>query len=327
MPDWFLLSTGFEKRDTPTLYFIGVTTGKSSIMRVFPRWAEALALDAEIVGVDFALHDRPERYRGIVEHIKTDPLSKGALVTTHKLDLLQAARDLFDVLGPYASRLGEASCICKREGQLVGKAMDPISSGLALDAFIPEDHWSSGGEVLLLGAGGSSLALSVRLLERARDGRPHPSQIVVTNRSPRRLDEMQAIHAHLDVDLPVKYVLSPTPEDNDRICNRMPPGSLVVNATGLGKDRPGSPLTDAVRFPERGYAWDFNYRGDLQFLKQAQAQEADLHLTIEDGWIYFVHGWTRVIAEVFGIEIPTSGPKLDRLSDIASAARSAQGKG
>jgi hypothetical protein len=26
----------------PTLYFIGVTTGKSSIMRVFPKWAKAL---------------------------------------------------------------------------------------------------------------------------------------------------------------------------------------------------------------------------------------------------------------------------------------------
>ena len=37
----------------PTIYFIGVTTGKSSIMRVFPKWAQALGLDAEIKGIDF----------------------------------------------------------------------------------------------------------------------------------------------------------------------------------------------------------------------------------------------------------------------------------
>jgi shikimate 5-dehydrogenase len=28
----------------PTIYFIGMTTGKSSIMKVFPRWAEHLNL-------------------------------------------------------------------------------------------------------------------------------------------------------------------------------------------------------------------------------------------------------------------------------------------
>jgi len=31
-----------------TIYFIGTTTGQSSIMKVFPRWAEALKLNAVI---------------------------------------------------------------------------------------------------------------------------------------------------------------------------------------------------------------------------------------------------------------------------------------
>ena len=93
---------------------------------------------------------------------------------------------------------------------------------------------------------------------------------------------------------------------------------MVVNATGLGKDRPGSPLTDAVEFPENGIVWEFNYRGDLVFLDQANAQKAQKNLTIEDGWIYFIHGWTRVIAEVFHRDIPTSGPEFDQLSEIAA---------
>ena len=34
---------------------------------------------------------------------------------------------------------------------------------------------------------------------------------------------------------------------------------------------------------------------------------------IEDGWLYFIHGWTRVMAEVFQVDIPTSGPIFDDL--------------
>jgi shikimate 5-dehydrogenase len=97
---------------------------------------------------------------------------------------------------------------------------------------------------------------------------------------------------------------------------------MVINATGLGKDGPGSPLTDAVRFPENGLIWEFNYRGDLVFLDQARAQETARHLTVHDGWVYFIHGWTRVIAEVFDIDIPMSGPAFDALSQIAKDATS-----
>ena len=46
-----------SKATQPTFYFIGVTTTKSSIMKVFPRWAEALGLkDAVIKGIDIEIH-------------------------------------------------------------------------------------------------------------------------------------------------------------------------------------------------------------------------------------------------------------------------------
>jgi shikimate 5-dehydrogenase len=95
----------------------------------------------------------------------------------------------------------------------------------------------------------------------------------------------------------------------------------VINATGLGKDAPGSPFTDAVRFPRDSIAWDLNYRGNLVFLEQARAQQAQERLQIEDGWIYFIHGWTQVIAEVFHQEIPTQGPAFDALARIAAESR------
>ena len=87
----------YEKATKPTIYFIGVTTGSSSIMKVFPRWAEALGLkDAVIKGIDFKPHSDPQDYRQAVAFIKEDPLSLGALVTTHKIDLYNSCKDLFD---------------------------------------------------------------------------------------------------------------------------------------------------------------------------------------------------------------------------------------
>lgn len=317
--------TIYPPATVPTIYFIGMTTGKSSIMKVFPRWAEFLGLggpdQVRIQGVDCRWHDEPAVYRRIVEHIRTDPLSRGALVTTHKLDLLSACRKTFDELGDHAFLLGEISCISKRLGKLCGSAKDPTTSGLALEAFLPENHWqATGGECCLLGAGGSSLALTLYLMQMAPEA-ARPAAIRVTNRSRPRLEEMQHVHAKINPGIPVTYHHCSEPADNDAVVARLPAGSLVANATGLGKDAPGSPLTDAARWPERGLAWDFNYRGDLVFLDQARAAQAERDLVVEDGWIYFIHGWTRVIAEVFDIHIPTRGPTFDRISEIAAAAR------
>ena len=304
--------------ESPTMYFIGVTTGKSSIMKVFPGWAEELKLDAVIAGFDFPPNDTPEHYRDVVEFIKHDPNSLGALVTTHKLNLFKASRDLFEGTGPYTQLLDEASSISKRGDELWGHAKDPITSGLSLEAIVEPGYWANtGAELLLLGAGGSSLALTLYLHNKKAAGGDVPTKIIVNNRSAKRLEEMQAVHREIDINIPVEYNLAPTPEENDVHVNTLAPGSMVVNATGLGKDRPGSPLTDAVVFPENGIVWEFNYRGDLIFLDQANAQKEAKNLTVEDGWVYFIHGWTRVIAEVFHIDIPTSGPQFERLSAIA----------
>ena len=312
----------FPPAGKPTMYFIGVTTQQSSIMKVFPRWAEYLGLgDVVMQGMDFRWHDEPENYRRAVAFIKDDPLSLGALVTTHKLDLLRACRDQFDQLDGFAELMGEISSISKHEGSLVGHAKDPITSGLALEAFLPERHWKkTGAEALVLGAGGSAIAVTWYMLQRSH-GDNRPSRLIVTNRSLPRLEDMRRFHERIGADLPIEYHHTPSPESTDRLMAGLKPGSLVINATGLGKDAPGSPLTDAAPWPERGLAWDFNYRGDLVFLKQARAQQAARNLHIEDGWIYFIHGWTWVIAEVFHIDIPASGPRFDELSRIAAETR------
>jgi shikimate dehydrogenase len=317
------VSAALAPATVPTFYFVGVTTGSSSIMSVFPAWARRLGLDGVITGIDLALDDDPENYRAVVDFIKRDPLSLGALVTTHKLNLHRAAVDLFDRLSPDAEVLGEINSISKRGGLLWGHAMDPFTCGLSLEAILDDGYWArTGGELLLLGAGGSSLALTLYLHRRALAGQDVPSRVVVTNRRPGRLTEMREVHERLGIALPIEYCLAPTPDVNDARVAALPPHSVIVNATGLGKDRPGSPLTDAVVFPRDAVAWDFNYRGNLVFLDQARAQQADRLVRSVDGWFYFLHGWTRVIAEVFQIDIPTQGEVFEELSQIAlDAAR------
>src|SRR5262245_7789263 len=96
----------------PTIYFVGVTTGQSSILKVFPRWAEMLGLGkCRIVGIDLPLHAPAEDYRRVAHFIKDDALSLGALVTTHKIDMFGACRDLFDEIDPLAKMMGELSCL------------------------------------------------------------------------------------------------------------------------------------------------------------------------------------------------------------------------
>jgi shikimate 5-dehydrogenase len=315
-------ATKYPPAAIPTMYFIGVTTAKSSIMKVFPKWVEYLELgECQLNGIDFQQHDTPANYREAVQFIKTDPLSLGALVTTHKIDLLNACQELFDELGPYARLMHEISSISKHDGRLVGHAKDPISSGLAIEAFLPDRYWNTtGAEILLMGAGGSTIALTSYLM-KPEHGDNRPSKIYVTNRSTPRLEEIQRIHRELDSGVPVEYIHAPQPEGNDAVVAKLRPYSVVINATGLGKDAPGSPLTDAALFPEHGIAWDFNYRGDLVFLDQAQAQRYARDLQIEDGWVYFLHGWRCVIEEVFHVSIPSEGPVFQQLSNIAEQFR------
>jgi len=116
-----------------------------------------------------------------------------------------------------------------------------------------------------------------------------------------------------------RFVHNPTPDGNDRLIAGLPPCSLIVNATGLGKDAPGSPTTDSVSYPRDSLVWEINYRGDLLFMRQAQAQQREKNLHVEDGWMYFIHGWTQVIAEVFHIEMDSKA--LEKLSGIARANR------
>jgi shikimate 5-dehydrogenase len=301
--------------------FVGVTTGQSSIMQIFPRWRDRLSLgaDVEIHGYDLPLHAEWERYRETVQWFQTDPSVAGALVTTHKMDLYDAAHDLFDDLDEYARLLHEVSCIGKRDERLVGWATDPISAGRTLTDMLGRGYFeSTKGDVLCFGAGGAGHAIVLHLIGKA-DAADRPRRIIVTDTNADRLRSLHALHQHRRSDVPLECVLNGEPERNDELVAHLPAGSLVINATGMGKDRPGSPVTDAVRFPEDSVAWELNYRGALDFLRQARSQSSSQRVRVEDGWQYFVWGWTTVIERVF--DRPISDEDMQALTTDATFAR------
>ncbi len=300
------------------LVFIGVTTGASSIVRIFPRWRNVLGLgaDVDLAGRDIPVGAPPEAYRRAVEELVRDPHVVGALVTTHKIDIYQAAHDVFAGVDDLARLCGEVSCIARRDGALFGWAKDPVAAGRTLERMLAPRHFTEGGgHVLCMGAGGSGTAIAVYLLAR-RPGGDHPTRVVVTDRSPERLERLRATLDRVDHRATLELE---APKRHEELLESLPPRSLVVNATGMGKDLPGSPLDDAARFPEEAVVWELNYRGELAFLRRARAQARERGLTVEDGWIYFIHGWSSVMEEVFRMRI--SEEQLDVLAEEAAFAR------
>src|SRR5690348_13739002 len=140
------MTNTFVHYKQPTMFFIGVTTGSSASVKLFPRWVAEMGIpEAQLVGVDIPIHADPSHYRAVVAQIRADPQLYGALVTTHKVDLYDAAADMFDEFDDYAARWREISCIVKQDGRLIGKAIDPITGGKALAEITGPGYWGRSG--------------------------------------------------------------------------------------------------------------------------------------------------------------------------------------
>ncbi|MFC5822551.1 hypothetical protein [Nonomuraea insulae] len=101
----------------------------------------------------------------------------------------------------------------------------------------------------------------------------------------------------------------------DALIAGLPSPAVVINATGLGKTGPGSPVTDRAPLTAGTLAWDLNYRGPLTFLRQAAARGAPT----ADGWDYFAAGWAGALSAIAGV--PFTGDLLTRFERAAAPFR------
>jgi shikimate 5-dehydrogenase len=314
------------------LYFIGVTTAQSAINLILPAWSQALNLELHLVGIDLPIDASPQQYVDAVNTIKNDPHALGSDVTTHKTKLYEYAKHLFDEFDAMTQLTGEIVAITKKDGRLGGSAApECASTTLTMKAMLGDAYWDKqDGALLCLGAGGAARAITLSLLcdfetdaPLANKRRSKPKKMIVVDIDERQLRSMDAFLHDFCNGTPVEYICQSDPMLNDRILTALPPGSLIVNATGMGKDRPGSPLTDRASFPAKSVVWELNYRGERKFLQQAQAQAKERQLRVHDGWLCFLNGWTQVLQKLLQPRFSLSESQFQRLAAIAEPFRPA----
>ena len=279
--------------------FVGVTTGSSLIHQAITAWQSVLGAPCNVRGVDIALDADDDTYVRFLDELARDHGAAGAVITTHKVRVFRAGRILFADLDPLALACEEVNAIRRTPEGLYGWARDPVSVGRVVDRIWP----GSEGKVICLGAGGTALALAKHLFAIRTDLR-----FVCADPSRAAVDHLARMAGH-----PVAGHIGDGPWDD--LVEAGSPGSLIVNATGMGKDRPGSPITSGAQFPSRAVVWELNYRGDLQFLDQALRQAQRSQLQVHDGWQLFCHGWAAALSVV--LDLPDDEGLGDRFARAA----------
>ncbi|MGO9963079.1 MAG: shikimate dehydrogenase family protein [Acidimicrobiales bacterium] len=286
-----------------TVVFLGVTTGSSLVHQAISAWQSILATQCNIRGADISLDADDDTYIRFLDGLTKDESAAGAVITTHKVRLFRAGRDLFAGLDPFALACGEINAIRRTTAGLSGFARDPVSVGRLVDRIWPE----SDGEVVCLGTGGAARALAQHLFATRR-----PVRFVCADPIRVSVEQLARVAGH-----PVSGHVGNRPWDD--LVEDAPPGSLIVNATGLGKDRPGSPITGRTRFPPGAVVWELNYRGELAFLAQARAQAENRGLQVHDGWELFCHGWAAALSAV--LDLADDDKLGDRFAKAAQSLR------
>lgn len=293
----------------PLTLFIGISTAGSSVHTTFPEWAPLLAPSGVLRGVDLPENAAPDDFRRLVTAMRDNPDVTGAVVTSHKLRLHRAVSDLLDHADPLVDVTHEINSLDTRDG-IKAFARDPQSLDIVLDrtGLAAPDPTRP---IVCIGSGGSAIALLLAVgldipasIAAGRPVRPDTAAsrgpLTILGRRRASLDEIRDVQARAGLsDADVKLVFAPGPDEMSAITSAAAPGTVVANATGLGKTSPGSPLTGPEGFAAGTLAWDFNYRGPLTFLQQAH----QAGVPTENGWDYFLAGWAAALAAIGGVEL------------------------
>jgi shikimate dehydrogenase len=317
----------------PAVLFLGVSTAGSAVHRHFPRWAAGFPEPVRLIGIDLPVAAPRQTYEDLLDWIARNQQIRGMVITSHKIDLFRAGSGRFAAADQLSATLGEISALRRTpSGDLLAYATDPLSARAAAAEL---NLGTPGGETICFGAGGAAVALVSALtlpgIGLTPDTGPAPDarcrapgmnaaggplgegDIHATDLRPDRLAHLMGVAASLGVASRVVPHLQDDASGNTELLAGHPDARFVVNATGLGKDCPGSPLTDQAVFPRHCQAWDMNYRGPLTFLQQARAQQDARRLHIADGWRFFLHGWANALAPILGV--PPGDPALATILD------------
>jgi shikimate 5-dehydrogenase len=314
----------------PLILFLGISTSGSVAHAVFDRWAAELGQPWILRGTDLPADAPPEAFRQLVSAMRRNQAVRGAVITAHKLRVYRACagelarRDWLTDVAHEINTLATGSA-------LAGYARDALSLARVLPGLVRSAGAATLRDlhVLCLGAGGAATALLLALhldTDCGGDGAAspraradQPARVAFTDVDPRALADLRSVADRAGIATSrLSFVRVREPDDSDALVAGLPSPALVINATGLGKDAAGSPLTDAAPFGQAALAWDLNYRGDLVFLRQAAAAGA----ATMDGWDYFVAGWAGGLTAI--AETPFTDDLLARFAQVAAPHRPAR---
>jgi shikimate dehydrogenase len=274
--------------------FVGVTTSQSAVVGLFDEWCQVLGCSWKLRLWDIPVDAPKESYFELVNALQSQE-NVGALVTTHKARLFATNYSDFDLIEPRCAALAEVGVAYKRSGLLCGGVSDIDSGEIIIQEILDDQRWrQSSRRAVILGGGGAGLAAAWNLAVR---GIGNASSIVVVESDTDRRSRINSLVQTWPLSASLS-VVSPDDQFSDSIIAHIEPAALVVNATGLGKDRPGSPISDAAVLPENCIVWDFNYRGSLEFVTLARSVSDEKNLRIHDGFSYFASGWSTVMCKV-----------------------------
>lgn len=309
-------------------YLIGITSKQSLMVQILPAWAEALGVEVDLLNIDLPHDANALQYQKAVIDIKGDDNAIGSVVTAHKLKMYEYGYSFFDQCDALSEVTKEIGTIIKRGSHLIGMAMpDCMATALSLKSMLGDDYWyRNNSDVLCFGAGGVARAIVLSLLfdiasspPLGRKQKHKPGRLLLVDINLERLEATKEFLMPYSKDVEIQYICSNKSENNDQLVSNLPIGSLVVNATGMGKDLPGSPLSDKVIFAQKAIIWDLNYRGERMFLEQAKSQQDDRNLFVYDGWLCFMHGWTQALQ--FALRETFSLHQFEKLVQIAESFR------
>jgi shikimate dehydrogenase len=301
------------------IWFVGVSTAGSAALAAFPAWARSLCVEADLLGVDLAKDSTGDTYRQLVTDFRHSREVIGAVITGHKARLFETVREQLDAVDDAARGCREISVLYRNGDCVCGTAVEVRSSRAVLSEIAPERHWATThGELLMLGAGGTAASLISALFHGRGAGSGVPSAVHLIDLVRPRAELLAECLTRVSSGTATRIY---SVERASLVLSRLPSGSLVVNATGVGKDIAGSPVPLPARWPREGIFWELNYRGELPLLRDAIRQARARGLAVHDGWKLFVAGWSEALAAILNRQLTNEElAAIERASLVARAS-------
>ncbi len=192
-------------------FVVGHPIAHSRSPLIHGHWLKMLEIAGTYEPIDIA----PENFAEFLKSLQEQGFAGGNVTIPHK----EAAFRLADIVTPRAKAIGAVNTlVLGADGRLYGDNTDALGFIAHLDQTLGQD-WPlrSGGNALVLGAGGAARAIVAGLAERGVNA------IRIANRTPARAQLLTAIDPSRVVPLPWEAVP-----------NALARTGLLINTTSLG---------------------------------------------------------------------------------------------